>query len=588
MSVTGQPRVHPHTQTQLAITLDGQSLSLDHARDLVEVRVELGVRAVGRAQLTFLDRDGQTGPSLLEVGTSVTIASVLPKKVLLTGTITALDMEADLSGTTVTATVQDHAHKLTRSRGADTFSEQSYRDVISKIATSAGMKAKLPNGGLSERFDWLLQVDSHLGLVDEIAGRFGLDWAVDDNTLALWSVTETAPHATSRQMRLGAELMTFSARRAELGPTSFTVRGWDSSIRRARTATVESTSARDGFAPRGASRASAPAKVLATHEVTSSNDEVRAVAAGLAAAAGRISGRGRSAFDPELVPGSEIRIGGTGSADGTYYVREVSHQVDAGSLRTSFVVGDRAPIQLSDPWGGPPRSSSMRRSGLTIGVVDNVKDPDKLGRVRVALPGISETTSSAWARVLSLGGGANHGLVVLPEVNDEVLVAFEDDDVRRPVVLGGLFSKTVQVAGPPAIDGDRVVSRHLVSGRGHRLELADGEGRNGEFVQMALADNQKRMRIGKDSSEIAAGDKPLTISSGGASIEFNGSGGITIDASTVTIKAKQSVRLEGVEVTGKASGKFEASGAQATISGSGPVTVKGAIVEISGSLVKIN
>src|SRR5690606_28099384 len=104
----------------------------------------------------------------------------------------------------------------------------------------------------------------------------------------------------------------------------------------AHTAKVTTSTTRDGFAP---PTGGTPATVLATDLRSPTDPEAQAVADGLAAAAGRVSGRGRAHFVPELRPGGEVTIKGSGSADGRYYVREVSHQVDAGSLRTSFVVG---------------------------------------------------------------------------------------------------------------------------------------------------------------------------------------------------------------------------------------------------------
>ncbi|WP_420111887.1 phage baseplate assembly protein V [Pseudactinotalea sp.] len=584
MTITGAPRVQPHTQTQLAISIDRTPLGIADQERLLEVRVDLGVRTIGQARLTFVDRrgDGDLATRLLIIDKEVTISSVEPSAVVMTGTITAIEMDADRSGTTVTAVVQDDARKLARSRGIVAYEDQSYSDLITKLIKDCGFKADVPR--LPERFPWLLQADTVLGLIDEVAGRFGLDWAAHRDTLALWSVSRTAPWASRQTLTLATELLTFSVRQVDHEPRSFTVRGWDSSGRRPAIATAQVRSTRDGFAPREGNNGD----VLASNQVSATSEEVKAVAEGLAAAAGRVSGRGSAIFLPQLRPGGEVEIHGAGSADGLYYVREVTHRTDASSLRTEFVVGDRAPVQLSDPWRSPPRLSSLRRHGVTIGIVDNVNDPEELGRVRVSLAGMAEHTSSAWARVLSLGAGKGHGLVMLPEVDDEVLVAFEDDDVRRPVVLGGLFGAKTQVAGPAPVDSGRVESRHLMSRNGHRVAIADG-GANGEFVQMALAGDAKRVHLGKDGTEIAADNTPLKISSGGASISFDGNGNITISAQSLTLSAQQTVKVEGMDIVEKASNGYEASGIRTTLNASATAVVKGAAsAEISGAMVKIN
>ena len=78
--------------------------------------------------------------------------------------------------------------------------------------------------------------------------------------------------------------------------------------------------------------------------------------------------------------------------------------------------------------------------GVVTGVVTNNKDPDKLGRVKVRFPWLSDTDESWWARVASPMAGKDRGVFFLPEVDDEVLVAFEHGDPRFPYVIGALWN----------------------------------------------------------------------------------------------------------------------------------------------------
>ena len=77
---------------------------------------------------------------------------------------------------------------------------------------------------------------------------------------------------------------------------------------------------------------------------------------------------------------------------------------------------------------------------MVIGLVSDVRDPEGLGRVKLTFPWLSETFESGWARVSSAGAGRDRGFIVVPEVDDEVLVAFEDGDPSFPYVLGGLWN----------------------------------------------------------------------------------------------------------------------------------------------------
>ena len=71
----------------------------------------------------------------------------------------------------------------------------------------------------------------------------------------------------------------------------------------------------------------------------------------------------------------------------------------------------------------------------------NNDDTDKLGRVKVKYPTLSDSDESTWARVATPGGGVQRGLQWIPEVGDEVLVGFELGDKTRPMILGGLWSR---------------------------------------------------------------------------------------------------------------------------------------------------
>ena len=78
--------------------------------------------------------------------------------------------------------------------------------------------------------------------------------------------------------------------------------------------------------------------------------------------------------------------------------------------------------------------------GVAIATVTQNQDPDKLCRVKVRFPWHENSTESYWARLATPMAGDDRGLVAIPEVGDEVLVAFEREDLRFPYVLGGLWN----------------------------------------------------------------------------------------------------------------------------------------------------
>ena len=89
-----------------------------------------------------------------------------------------------------------------------------------------------------------------------------------------------------------------------------------------------------------------------------------------------------------------------------------------------------------------PNGLGGRWYGVCAALVTDIKDPDRQGRVKIALPWSPDTGGQrfeAWARLATLFGGNNRGSWFVPDVDDEVLVCFEQGDPRRPFVLGGEF-----------------------------------------------------------------------------------------------------------------------------------------------------
>jgi uncharacterized protein involved in type VI secretion and phage assembly len=175
----------------------------------------------------------------------------------------------------------------------------------------------------------------------------------------------------------------------------------------------------------------------------------------------------------------------------------------------------------------------VQPNGIVIGVVIDLDDRDGLGRVRVRFPHLDDAEST-WARVAAPMAGKSRGLFFRPEKDDEVLVAFEQGDPRRPYILGGLWSTPDP---PPADDGRRVDNnwRFFQSRSGHLLKFDDTSG--GERIEIVGKDQHQQIVID------ASGDKiTITCSSGDVAISAP-SGKVSIDASTVEIKASQSMSV---------------------------------------------
>jgi len=201
------------------------------------------------------------------------------------------------------------------------------------------------------------------------------------------------------------------------------------------------------------------------------------------------------------------------------------------------------------------RATASRITGVVVGVVTNNQDPDKLGRVKVRFPWWSDDNESQWARVAVLMAGNDRGTYFLPEVDDEVLVAFEHGDINYPYVLGALWNgKDV----PPANNDDGKNNIRVIKSRsGHVVKLNDEDGK--ETIE--IIDKSKKNSIVVDTAKntiTIASDKDITLKAS--------NGSITLDAKKILVKSSADTKLEaggGMDV--KASGTLNIKGATVNI-----------------------
>jgi uncharacterized protein involved in type VI secretion and phage assembly len=195
-------------------------------------------------------------------------------------------------------------------------------------------------------------------------------------------------------------------------------------------------------------------------------------------------------------------------------------------------------------WGG-------RWYGVFPATVTDIKDPDNQGRVQITLPWSPDASGAryeGWARLATMLGGNNRGSWFIPDVDDEVLVAFEQGDARRPYVLGGLWNGRDQA--PESMDG---------AGNNYKKVLRS---RNGVKITLDDQDGQEKLIL-----ETPGGQK-ITLKDGPGAVDIEDSNG-------------NSVKLETAGITVTASAKVTVNASQVAIS-AGMVTVDAGMSKFSG------
>ncbi len=179
--------------------------------------------------------------------------------------------------------------------------------------------------------------------------------------------------------------------------------------------------------------------------------------------------------------------------------------------------------------------------GVTIAEVTNNKDEEGLGRVKVKFPWLSDTDESFWARVLTPMAGKAYGMYFLPEVGDEVLVAFEHGMIEFPYILGGLWNGKDK---PPDTNSDGKNNKRVIKSRsGNIIRLDDTEGE--EKIEIIDKSTKNSIVIStKDNTITIIADADITIQSSQGKLKLSGKG-IEIDSQAeVKITASQNIDLQ--------------------------------------------
>ncbi|HET9525388.1 MAG TPA: phage baseplate assembly protein V [Pyrinomonadaceae bacterium] len=192
--------------------------------------------------------------------------------------------------------------------------------------------------------------------------------------------------------------------------------------------------------------------------------------------------------------------------------------------------------------------------GVAIAIVTQNDDDEQMCRVKVKFPWHDQPSESYWARLATPMAGDDRGLVLIPEVGDEVLVAFEREDLRFPYVLGALWNG--QDKPPVANDDGRNDKRILQSRKKHYLLFNDGS------TGVVELKHEKGRKITLDDDGFAVEDEMGNV------VKVNSNSG------AMTIEAKGQLSIKATTIALEATGTLE-------LKASGTVTIRGALVNIN-------
>lgn len=586
------------------LEIDGNEASKDLMEDIVQISVEESLHLPGMFTLVIQNAydPGRKEDKpwkhqkLFAIGKPIKIgftSSTTEAKefqeedtgYLLEGEITAMEAHFT-SGSQAPVIIRgyDVSHRLQRGRYNRSFQNMKDSDIVKKIAGEVGIPTGTIDdtggphgfGDITGANGYVFQNNqTNLQFFRERAARNGFELFVQDGKLNF----RKPKVDESLELKWLENLHSFSVRVSSAQQVSeVEVRGWDYSRKQPilETAKAEKvwTETENGKGSRTSTsfKGKPPTpKMIVVDQPVFTNQEAKTIAQTFCDELGGefVHADAKAEGNPKIRPGKVVKVQDMGNYSGKYYVTETRHFYHEGVYTTEFSVrGLRGGDLLSMLSPQTPRQTGQTP---LVGIVTDNKDPKKWGRVRVKFPTLTEDHASYWARVVGTGAGPNRGFDCLPEINDEVLVAFEHGDIHRPYVIGGVWNG--RDAPPERVDdsvvGGKVRLRTVKTRTGHTLQFVEedkGASKKGVYIDTVyghhihLNDTDKfaeiktrdghYVRLDDQSKKIEiktslGGLATITMSSPTGEINIKAGTRLTLDAAQIDITATALVNVRG-------------------------------------------
>lgn len=541
--------------SQTVVKIEGVELADPVARALGPSWVESSVNLPGAFHLAFRRSAkflAAQAPMLLSIGAKVEVYAVADGQgkdiPLITGLVTAIEAEYEhgLPGTVVRGF--DYSFKMLRHRRATGYYNKTVAEIVKELAALDGVDVEVIEPTLASYrlitqpniSDW--QFVQYLADISDMQVDFSRE-----GLLRFRNPTPAVSAEVAGSSALNPHILEFDSNmlRCRTGVTAsdqvteVTSLGWNEFGCKAypgRAPAVKSPGIDIGTTPEMVASAFGPATLTETGTPylgqTETDHAATSLAADITSAFAELEVQVNG--QPALVPGLVVELKDAGTPfDGTYTVTATRHEFDGDNNYTTWVWVTGRQVRTLYGLASSGNQPVPRIHGVVNAIVDDIRDPANQGRVKLRFPWFSDTYKTDWVRTVQFGGHKGGG-VISPEVDDEVLVAFDRGIMDYPYVLGGLYSNSENAPSPHEVrnlqtDG-RLNRRSLVSRSGQRLELLDAVAENKTGVRLLSADNKLTVFLDEANTKI-------TISSDGenGTVDITSTERITLTGSYVNI-----------------------------------------------------
>jgi Rhs element Vgr protein len=469
---------------------------------------------------------------------------------------------------------RDASYQMTLAPKNAYFFDSTDQEIIDEIAGAYSMDTELVDTSVSHpqmvqyySTDWDFCV-----LRAEANGKVILP---DDGTLKM--LTPSVEGSVALELLFGATILEFDGEiDARIHNDGYKVKSWDYATQKvSETESQYSSEPEIGYQTTDELAGfNAESEMLAQSPGVKLQEEMQELADALAMKdkLSKLKGRIQLLGYPAIKPGDVVQLGGLGDRmNGLTLVSGIRHEISNGTFTTNLQVGLSPDwhFQTSEYAQKPSSGLLPNVNGLHIAIVTALEgDPNGEHRIQIKDPLIDPDSEGIWARVSTLDAGDNRGSFFRPEIEDEVLVGFLNDDPRDPVVLGMLNSSAKPA---PSTEADDNHEKGFQTRSGMKVWFNDDE------VSMLLeTPNGNKVWLSEDEGALHIEDE-------NSNLVHLTSDGISMESSAdINITASGDVNIEGTNVTVSASAQFSASGsAGAEVSSDGSTTIGGSIVQIN-------
>lgn len=570
---------------------------------VLSVNIEKRVNRIPVARIVILDGDAATGKfsasssDTFVPGGQISIEAGYDTNntVIFQGIITGQSLRLDThSSSTLEVECRDAAVKMIVGRKCLSFSQQKDSDIISSvIGTYSGLTANVT----ATTSTWPEQVQYYVTDWDFVLARAETNGMIVTALNGTVSVFPPGAKTTSvLTATYGSNLLGFSADLNAVNQLgSVTASSWDYTGQ-----AVATGQASNNYAGPGNLSSETLSSVIGlsayqlqtTAPLQDADLSNWSQAQMVKSSYSKIRGEARFQGSALPDPGTYITLQGLGDRfNGDYLVSGVVHDISNGNWITEVSVGLSPVWFIEEPDVlSPPASGLLPGArGLFNGTVKQMyQDPDTQYRILVTVPMFDQNGAGIWARLANFYSTAGAGAFFLPEVGDEVVLGFLNEDPRYPVILGSLYSSSSNQPYTGLAPDQQNTIKAIASKSGILIKF-DDQNKVLTIItpaknQVILSDQDNQITIQDDNqNSIVMSNNGITIKSGtNINIQATQNVSITGDQGITASSSGGDVAVSGINVSETAQAQYSAAGnATAQINGGAELTMKAAMVMIN-------